>query len=58
MKDEDVLKRVDPGTGLTLDQLIDAFVSDLKEAKRFKKYVVQNAEQKLLTIRDDRKDAK
>ena len=56
MKSEDILTRVDPGTGLTLDQLIDAFVSDSKEAKRFKKYIVQNAEQKLLMTRDDGKE--
>jgi hypothetical protein len=49
MKGEDILKRVDPGAGLTLDQLIDAFISDPKEAKKFKTYIVQNAtEQKKL----------
>ena len=36
MTGEEILKRIDPGTGLTLDQLIDAFISDPKEAKNLK----------------------
>lgn len=47
MKNEDVLKRVDPGTGLTLDQLIDAFISDPREAKRLKTYIIQEEQRKL-----------
>ncbi len=41
MKGEDTLKRVDPVTGLTLDQLIDAFISDPKEAKRLKTFIIK-----------------
>ena len=47
MKGEDILKRADPGTGLTLDQLIDAFVSDPIEAKRLKMYIIQKEQNKL-----------
>lgn len=44
MKGDEILKRIDHGTGLTLDQLIDAFVSDPKEAKNLKDYIVEVAE--------------
>ena len=46
MKGEDILKRVDPGTGLTLDQLIDAFISDPKEAKRIKTYIIKEGQKR------------
>jgi hypothetical protein len=44
MKGEDILNREDPGTGLTLNQLIDAFISDPKEAKRLKTYIIKEAQ--------------
>lgn len=43
MEGDEILKRIDPGTGLTLDQLIDAFISDPKEAKSLKKYIINEA---------------
>lgn len=43
MTGDEILKRVDPGTGLTLDQLIDAFISDQKIAKNLKNYIINEA---------------
>lgn len=36
---EERLKQIDPGTGLTTEELIDAFISDKREAKRLKTYL-------------------
>lgn len=36
---EEILNRIDPGTGLTLDQLIDACISNPIEAKNLKQYI-------------------
>lgn len=46
MEGDEVLKRVDPGTGLTLEQLIEAFVSDPEDAKSIKKYIISVNEAK------------
>lgn len=37
----EILKEIDPGTGLTLEDLIDAFISDPREAKRIKDHLTQ-----------------
>ena len=39
---EEMLKQIDPGTGLTLEELIDAFITDPREAKRLKVYLSRN----------------
>ncbi len=40
MGNEDELQQVDPGTGMTLEQLIDAFVSGPRERKRIKTFIL------------------
>lgn len=42
MSGEERLKQIDPGTGLTLEELIDAFITDTREAKRLKAYLSRN----------------
>lgn len=39
MSGKDRLKQIDPGTGLTLEELIDAFITDPREAKSLKAYL-------------------
>ena len=39
MSGKERLKQIDPGTGLTLEELIDAFITDPREAKRLKAYL-------------------
>ena len=36
------LEQIDPGTGLMLKELIDAFIADHREAKRLKAYLSRN----------------
>lgn len=52
MSGEERLKQIDPGTGLTLEELIDAFITDPREAKRLKVYLSRNKAEEDLT--DDR----
>ena len=42
MSGKERLKQIDPGTGLTLEKLIDAFITDLREAKRLKAFLPRN----------------
>lgn len=42
MSGQEVLMQIDPGTGLTLGELIDAFISNPREAKSLKAYLLQN----------------
>ena len=42
MTNKKILKEIDPGTGLTLEDLIDAFISDPREAKRIKDHLTQS----------------
>ena len=42
MSGEERLKQIDPGTGLTLEELIDAFITDPREAKSLKAYLSRN----------------
>lgn len=46
MSAEDVLKEIDPGTGLTLEDLIDAFIRDQREAERIKAHIVRTHAEK------------
>jgi hypothetical protein len=36
------MKQIDPGTGLTLEELIDAFITKPREAKELKAYLTRN----------------
>ncbi|MBQ6274464.1 MAG: hypothetical protein IJK63_09600 [Oscillospiraceae bacterium] len=36
------MKQIDPGTGLTLEELIDAFIRKPREAKKLKAYLTRN----------------
>ena len=42
MSSEERLKQIDPGTGLTLEELINAFIIDPREAKKLKVYLTRN----------------
>lgn len=42
MSGEERLKQIDPGTGLMLEELIDAFITDPREVKRLKAYLSRN----------------
>lgn len=42
MNDGELLKQIDPGTGLTLEELIDAFISSPREAKDLKAYLTRS----------------
>ena len=39
MSGEERLKQIDPGTGLTLEELIDAFITSPREANALKLYL-------------------
>ena len=39
MSGEERLKQIDPGTGLTWEELIEVFITDPREAKRLKAYL-------------------
>lgn len=43
MSGEERLKHIDPGTGLTLEELIDSFIRDPRKAKSLKEYIMKNA---------------
>ena len=42
MSSEEMLKQIDPGTGLTLEELIDAFIANPRGAKKLKVYLSRN----------------
>lgn len=42
MSRKERFKQIDPGTGLTLEELIDTFIADPREAKRLKVYLTRN----------------
>lgn len=42
MSGKERLEQIDPGTGLTLEELIDAFISDPREARSLKAYLSRN----------------
>lgn len=44
--DDDVLSWVDPGTGLTVEDLIDAIIKDSCEAKSLKAYLRHKQEER------------
>lgn len=51
MNDENVLKWVDPGTGCTVEELIDAIILNSREANSLKRYLVEKqAERKRGTM--------
>lgn len=47
MSGEERLKQIDPGTGFTLEELIDAFISKPSEAKRLKAYLTKKERQRM-----------
>lgn len=49
MGSEERLKQIDPGTGLTLEELIDAFITSPREAKDLKAYLSRNKTECRLT---------
>ena len=49
MGSEELLKQIDPGTGLTLEELIDAFITSPREAKYLKAYLSRNKTECRLT---------
>ena len=46
MSGEELLKQIDPGTGLALEDLIDAFISDQREANRIKARIARRQDEK------------
>ena len=44
--DDDVLSWVDPGTGLTVEDLIDAIIRNPREAKSLKAYLRDKQEER------------
>ena len=44
--DDDVLSWVDPGTGLTVEELIDAIIRSPREAKSLKAYLRHKQEER------------
>lgn len=38
----ETLKQIDPGTGLTLEDLIDAFITSPREAESLKRYLARD----------------
>lgn len=55
MSGEEMLKQIDPGTGLTLEELIDSFITSPREAKALKLYLTRDKKD-LPTIRRKQND--